>query len=243
MLLSRREKDMSDPDKGRLAGQYALVSGASSGIGLAVARGLAEAGAAVVVNHTANQEPAEALVADIRAADGRTIAVEANVAWEADVARLFNKALAAFGRLDLLVANAGIQRDAKVAEMTLADWQAVMDVNLTGQFLCCSEAIQVFRQQKSQERTTRALGRATVMQHSRQFRAKRIYVIAEALIEHVAHHHHAILGPLSHAAQFGMAELRHGAAPGCQRLQEHQSGITTDAVLTGNLVQLLSSGR
>jgi glucose 1-dehydrogenase len=163
MLHSRREKDMSDPDKGRLAGQYALVTGASSGIGLAVARGLAEAGAAVVVNHTASQEPAEALVADIRAADGRAIAVEANVAREADVARLFNEALAAFGRLDLLVANAGIQRDATVVEMTLADWQAVMDVNLTGQFLCCREAIRVFRQQKSRERTTRALGSIVCM--------------------------------------------------------------------------------
>jgi glucose 1-dehydrogenase len=124
---------------------------------------LAEAGAAVVVNHTASQEPAEALVADIRAAGGRAIAVEANVAREADVARLFNEALAAFGRLDLLVANAGIQRDATVAEMTLADWQAVMDVNLTGQFLCCRKAIRVFRQQKSQERTTRALGSIVCM--------------------------------------------------------------------------------
>jgi glucose 1-dehydrogenase len=75
---------------------------------------------------------AEALVSDVRAAGGRTIAVEANVAREADVARLFNEALAAFSRLDLLVANAGCQMDATVAEMTLADWQAVMDVNLTG---------------------------------------------------------------------------------------------------------------
>lgn len=154
---------MSSSNIGLLAGRYALITGASSGIGLAVARGLAKAGAAVVVNHNSSQEPAEALVAEIRAWGGQAIAIEANVAREEDVARLFNEALAAFGRLDLLVANAGIQKDASVAEMTLAEWQAVVDVNLTGQFLCCREAIRIFRKQKSLERTTRALGSIVCM--------------------------------------------------------------------------------
>jgi NAD(P)-dependent dehydrogenase (short-subunit alcohol dehydrogenase family) len=113
------------------------VTGGSSGIGAAVARALAAAGAAVVVNHRSDAEAAEALAAEIvTAGGGRALALRADVSDEAEVAGLFEEAERAFGPPDILVANAGLQRDAAFAKMTLAQWREVLDANLTGQFLC-----------------------------------------------------------------------------------------------------------
>ena len=133
------------PVRSLLAGRRALVTGASSGIGFAVARGLAAAGAAVAVNYHSSREPAEALVEEIRAAGGRAVALGADVSKEEEVAGLIDRTVAEFGGMDVLVANSGIQKDASVGEMTLADWNAVISLNLTGQFLCCREAIRAFR--------------------------------------------------------------------------------------------------
>jgi glucose 1-dehydrogenase len=133
-----------------LPGQRALVTGASSGIGLAVARQVARAGAAVVINYHSNAEPAEALVAEIQAGGGNAIAIGGDVSKEADVKTLFSKAVETLGGLDIVVTNSGLQKDAPISEMTIADWQGVLDVNLTGQFLCCREAIAIFRQQRSE---------------------------------------------------------------------------------------------
>ncbi len=125
----------------------ALVTGASSGIGYGVAEELAARGAAVVINYHSHAEPAEALAGKIRAAGGRATTAPGDVFKEEDVVRLFDQTAEAFGRIDIVVANSGLQKDAKIADMTLADWQAVIDVNLTGQFLCCREAIKRFRAQ------------------------------------------------------------------------------------------------
>ncbi|MBI0537803.1 glucose 1-dehydrogenase [Roseomonas sp. KE2513] len=128
-----------------LAGRRALVTGASSGIGFAVARGLAAAGAAVAVNYHSHGEAAEGLAEEIRAAGGKAVALKADVSKEEEVTGLVDRTVAEFGGLDVLVANSGIQKDAPVGEMTLADWNAVISLNLTGQFLCCREAIRAFR--------------------------------------------------------------------------------------------------
>ena len=128
----------------RLDGQVAIVTGASSGIGHAVARGLAEAGAAVVVNYNSHAEPADALVAEIEAAGGQALAVGADVSDEDAVERLFAETLSRFGAVDIVVANSGMQKDAPSAEMSLADWKRVIDVNLTGQFLTARAAIRQF---------------------------------------------------------------------------------------------------
>jgi glucose 1-dehydrogenase len=141
-----------------LTNATALITGASSGIGHEVARHLAQCGAAVVINYHAHAEPAEALAADLRAQGARATAVAADVSNEADVIRLFDETIANFGRLDILVANSGMQKDAPVADLTLADWKAVLDVDLTGQFLCCREAVRRFRQQPKQGRPFRAAG-------------------------------------------------------------------------------------
>ena len=131
----------------RLDGQVAIVTGASSGIGHAVARGLAEAGAAVVVNYNSHAEPADALVAEIEAAGGQALAVGADVSDEDAVERLFAETLSRFGAVDIVVANSGMQKDAPSAEMSLADWKRVIDVNLTGQFLTARAAIRQFAAQ------------------------------------------------------------------------------------------------
>src|SRR5215831_2896760 len=128
----------------KLEGQRAIVTGANSGIGEAIARGLAEAGAAVVVNYVSASDRAEKVVADIREAGGRAFAVRADVSNEEEVQSMFRRAISEFGTIDILVNNAGLQQDAPFHEMTLAQWRKVIDVNLTGQFLCAREAVREF---------------------------------------------------------------------------------------------------
>jgi glucose 1-dehydrogenase len=128
-----------------LTGQRALVTGASSGIGRAIARAVAEAGAKVAVNYSRDQAGADAVVADIRNGGGEAIAIRADVGNESDVETLFRETLGAFGGLDLLVSNAGLQKDAAFMDMTLQDWNTVIAVNLTGGFLCAREAAREFK--------------------------------------------------------------------------------------------------
>jgi glucose 1-dehydrogenase len=127
-----------------LQGQTALVTGASSGIGEAVAIALGAAGADVVVNYVSSPESAEAVAEKIRAAGSRALAIKADVSKEDEVQAMFAKMLAEFGTIDILVNNAGLQKDAPFHEMTIEQWNTVMDVNLTGQFLCAREAIREF---------------------------------------------------------------------------------------------------
>ena len=141
-----------------LAGFSVLVTGASSGIGLAIAEAFGQAGASVGVNYHSGREEAEALVGRIVDAGGRAIAVGANVSDEADVTAMFEEVVGAFGRIDVVVANAGLQKDAPFADMTLDDWRTVMEVDLTGQFLCCREAVRRFRAQDPAGRPARAAG-------------------------------------------------------------------------------------
>jgi glucose 1-dehydrogenase len=124
-----------------LKGQSALVTGASSGIGEAVALGLGEAGADVVVNYISNEDTALAVVEKIKSFGSRAIAVKADVSKEDEVKSMFRAMFNEFGTIDILVNNAGLQRDAPFHEMTLDQWNKVIDVNLTGQFLCAREAI------------------------------------------------------------------------------------------------------
>ncbi|MBV9862397.1 MAG: SDR family oxidoreductase [Alphaproteobacteria bacterium] len=124
-----------------LVGQKALVTGANSGIGEGVARALGAAGADIGVNYVVRPEEAEAVVAAIKQSGVDAVALKADVSDEAQVQAMFRDFIAHFGRIDILVANAGLQRDAALVDMTLAQWNTVIGVNLTGQFLCCREAV------------------------------------------------------------------------------------------------------
>lgn len=128
-----------------LAGQRALVTGASSGIGRAVAIALGAAGADVAVNFSSPASKAGEVVSEIAQNGVRVLALQADVADESQVHELFVRAIDAFSTIDILVANAGLQQDAPIGEMTLAQWNRVISVNLTGQFLCAREAIREFR--------------------------------------------------------------------------------------------------
>lgn len=132
--------------KNLLNGQKALVTGASSGLGLAVAKELARAGADVVVNYASNDEGAQSVVRDIQkeSPDIQVYAHKADVSNEAEVQEMFTTMIKKFGTIDILVNNAGLQKDAAFHEMTLQQWNTVIGVNLTGQFLCAREAVREF---------------------------------------------------------------------------------------------------
>jgi glucose 1-dehydrogenase len=142
-----------------LRGQHALVTGASSGIGEAVARGLAAAGASVAVNYRSDPEAAARVVADIERAGGVAMAVRADVSREDDVTAMFDTMLSAWSTIDILVNNAGLQRDAPATEMTLAQWNAVIAVNLTGMFLCARAASRAMIRQGVRAAVSRAAGK------------------------------------------------------------------------------------
>lgn len=127
-----------------LSGQKALVTGANSGIGKGVAIALGQAGADVVVNFVDGDDAANAVVEEIKKAGSKAYAHKADVSSEEQVASMFTRMKQEFGTTDILVANAGLQRDAAFHEMTLAQWNKVLDVNLTGQFLCAREAVREF---------------------------------------------------------------------------------------------------
>ncbi|MEP6571319.1 MAG: SDR family oxidoreductase [Gemmatimonadota bacterium] len=142
-----------------LEGQAALVTGASSGIGRAIALAMAAAGAEVLVNYSSAEGPAMEVVAEIENGGGRAIPFKADVSREEDVLGMFARMLETFGTLDILVNNAGLQKDAPSHEMSLDQWNRVIGVNLTGQFLCAREAIREFRRRGPRPELSRALGK------------------------------------------------------------------------------------
>jgi glucose 1-dehydrogenase len=149
--------------RGILAGQTVLVTGANSGIGRAVAIGMGQAGANVVVNYVDAEPAAEQVVADIAAAGSQALALKADVSSEPQVDYMFSKAIAQFGTIDILVANAGLQRDSRFQEMTLDDWNKVLGVNLTGQFLCARAAVREFLRRGVVESVSKAAGKIICM--------------------------------------------------------------------------------
>ena len=145
-----------------LLGQKALVTGANSGIGRAVALALAEAGADVGINYVVKPEEAEAVAQEARRFGVEAKSYQADVSKEDQVKAMFAAFVADHGALDICVANAGLQRDASIANMTLEQWNTVIGVNLTGEFLCARAAIAQFRAQGARP-VSRALGKFICM--------------------------------------------------------------------------------
>jgi glucose 1-dehydrogenase len=127
-----------------LKGQTALVTGANSGIGRAIALALGRAGANVIINYVSAPEKAEEVAEEIRRSGRQAIIAQADVSNEAEVQAMFAKAIKELGTVDILVSNAGLQKDAPFHEMTVAQWDTVMNVNLRGAFLCAREAVREF---------------------------------------------------------------------------------------------------
>ena len=147
-------------DNRSLEGQSALVTGGATGIGRACALALAAAGADVAVNYLDQPDQAGQVVDQIIDETGvRSICVQGDVSAEEDVERLFATTTERLGRLDILISNAGIQADAGFAQMSLEQWRRVIDVNLTGAFLCARSAVRQFLRQPAPQGRSKALGK------------------------------------------------------------------------------------
>jgi glucose 1-dehydrogenase len=128
----------------KLKNQVAIVTGASSGIGAGIAIAMAREGAKVVINYSSSEQKAQKVCDQIVAAGGNAIIIKADVSQEKEVIDLFKQTIEKYNTVDILVNNAGLQKDARFHEMTLEEWNHVIGINLTGQFLCAREAIKEF---------------------------------------------------------------------------------------------------
>ena len=146
-----------------LEGQKALVTGANSGIGRAVAIELGKAGADVVVNYYSGEEAAHEVVEEIKGHEVNSFAHKTDVSQEDQVQDMFKRAVAELGTVDILINNAGLQQDAAFDEMTLAQWNRVIGVNLTGQFLCAREAVREFKRRGVVKSVSCAAGKIICM--------------------------------------------------------------------------------
>ncbi|MEO8313629.1 MAG: SDR family oxidoreductase [Pseudomonadota bacterium] len=147
------------PPQPLLQGQIALVTGASSGIGRAIAIAMGQAGADVVVNYVAGAEKAEEVCEEIRGFGVQAAAIRADVSDEQQVKAMFARVFEVFGTVDVLVNNAGLQSDAVFEDLTLEQWNKVIGVNLTGQFLCSREAVREFKRRGVKEEVSCSAGK------------------------------------------------------------------------------------
>ena len=146
-----------------LEGQVALVTGGSSGIGAGLAISLAQAGSKVVVNYVHSAKGAEETVSKISSYVGEAITVQADVSQEEQVKPMFLQAISTYGTVDILVNNAGLQKDFSFVDMSLEAWQKVIDINLTGQFLCVRETVKEFLRRGIVPERSCALGKIICM--------------------------------------------------------------------------------
>ena len=153
----------SCPSGRLLAGQKALVTGASTGIGRAVALAFARAGADVAINYFRADDAVDTVLSTAQKAGAKAIAIRADVSREDQVQAMFESAIAELGTIDILVSNAGIQDDAPVDKMTIGQWNAVINTNLTGQFLCAREAIREFKRRGIVSAVSAAAGKIIFM--------------------------------------------------------------------------------
>lgn len=221
-----------------IAGQVAVVTGASSGIGRATALRLAAAGATVVVNHLERSAGDAAEVCrEIEAAGGTALPVAADVGDEEQVAAMFAEAVGRFGTVHILVANAGIQNGGRFQDMSVRQWRQVLDVNLTGMFLCCREAVREFLRRGPQPEMSRATGKIICMSSVHQ-------VIPWAFEANYATSKGGVNMLMQSLAQeFAQHGVRVNAvAPGAIRTPINQGAWETEAAL-GDLLRLIPYGR
>lgn len=158
-------KDLPKPvlpkgeNRNLLKGQKAIVTGGSSGIGKAISLALGHAGADVCINYLSSDQEAKEMVDELRKHKHTAMTFQADVSKEDQVAAMFEAVREEFGTVDILINNAGLQQDASIKEMTLAQWQKVIDVNLTGQFLCAREAIREFKRRGVKPKVSCAAGK------------------------------------------------------------------------------------
>lgn len=147
----------------KLEGQVAVITGASSGIGAGIARAFAAAGARVVINYASSEDKARKVLEAVEALGSEGFIFRADVSDEGDVKAMFAKAIERWGTVDILINNAGLQMDAAFHEMKLEEWNRVLSINLTGQFLCAREAIKEFLRRGIDTKRSKAAGKIVCM--------------------------------------------------------------------------------
>lgn len=162
MSLPNVVKPTCDPLK-ILKGQKALVTGANSGIGKAIAIALGNAGADVGVNYIGHEDQTQLVCQEIQKAGSKAVGIKADVSKEVDVLKMYEEMYKQFGTIDILVSNAGVQRDSPLEKMTLDQWNTVIGINLTGQFLCCREAVKEFKRRGVKKEISCAAGKIICM--------------------------------------------------------------------------------
>jgi glucose 1-dehydrogenase len=234
---NRAARDVMTESNRMLTGHVAVVTGASSGIGRACAIALGRAGAAVVVNHYRDAAHAAEVVATIEREGSRAIAIEANVADESQVRPMFASAIERLGTVHILVNNAGIQRDHAFPEMPLEAWREVLDVNLTGQFLCAREAVREFLRRGVQRELSPAAGKIICMSSVHQaipWALHANYAVSKGGI-------HMLVMTL--AQELAPKRIRvNGIAPGAIQTPINRAAWETEAALLA-LLKLIPYGR
>lgn len=147
----------------KLEGQVAIITGASSGIGAGIAIAFAQAGARVVINFSSNEEKAKLVLQEVMDLQGEGFIFQANVSSEDEVKEMFAQTIKKFGTVDILVNNAGLQKDSRFHEMSLEEWNHVLAINLTGQFLCAREAVKEFIKRGVVPQRSKAAGKIICM--------------------------------------------------------------------------------
>jgi len=212
----------------RLSGKVAVVTGASKGIGAEIAKELARAGAAVVVNYSRSREGAERVVDTIVRAGGNAVAIGADVSNEADVKRLFAETKSTFGGLDVLVNNAGIYEFCALSELTSEFFRRTFDLNVMGLLLCCREAAAIMRDSGSIINIGSVIGRA-------RFPEASVYTASKAAVDGITR---------SLSAELGARQIRvNSINPGMVETEGTHAGGLTGGEMQKNVVAQTPLGR
>ncbi len=221
-----------------LTGQKALVTGGSKGLGAAIAVGLAKAGADVLVNYWSDEEGARRVADEIGKAGGQAVIHRSDVSKEDDVLDMFDHMLDEFGRIDIVVANSGIQLNAPFDEMTIDQWQRVIDVNLTGQFLCAREAVKAFKRQGIDREISYSAGKIIHMSSVHDI------IPWEGHVNYAAAKGGVMLLMKSIAQEFAHLRIRVNAlSPGAIRTPMNVEKLTSPEVYEDQLLRLIPSKR
>lgn len=221
-----------------LVGQTALVTGASKGLGQAVAIGLAQAGADVLVNYHSDEAGARETAEAVEAAGRRAVLYKADVSKEDQVLAMYQALFDAFGRIDVCVPNSGIQLNAPFHEMTMDQWRTVIDINLTGQFVCAREAVKAFRRQGIDKRISYSAGKIVFMSSVHDL------IPWEGHANYAAAKGGIMLLMKSVAQELAHLKIRaNGLSPGAIRTPMNVEKLTSPEAFERSLLQLIPSKR
>ncbi len=221
-----------------LVGQKALVTGASKGLGQSMAIGLAQAGADVLVNYNSDEEGARWTAEEIKKLGRKAVIFKADVAEESEVEAMFRKMVEEFGRLDICIPNSALQLNAPVDQMTMAQWQRVINVNLGGVFLCSRESVRLFKKQGIDRSVSYACGKLILISsvhdiipwegHANYAAAKGgLMLFMKSLAQEVAH-----------------LKIRVNAiSPGAIRTPMNVEKVTSPEIFNSTLLKLIPSKR